>query len=73
MRHIAKTSADATLPGTWRASCTCRWEGTLHGGRGARAAASADKYQHLEVIAGRESERLSNAERMWGTTHALSR
>lgn len=73
MRHTAKTTASATLPGAWRASCPCGWEGTLHGARGARAAASADKRQHLEVFAERETGELGNAERMWGATHALPR
>ena len=55
----------------WRAMCTCGWDGRKHYSTGARSAASADKLQHLEVIAERETGTSGNAERMWGKTHAM--
>lgn len=48
--HTAKTIPSTFMAGTWRATCTCGWEGALRGARGARGNASADVWRHLADV-----------------------
>lgn len=45
-QHHAKAVPGCNIPGTWRATCSCGWAGTLEGGRGSRRTALETAREH---------------------------
>lgn len=47
LEHTAAAQKGASIPGTWRAACSCGWSGKLYGARGALSTARAEVWGHL--------------------------
>lgn len=50
LTHVAATQQSKYMPGVWTSSCTCGWVGHTHGAKGARGAAVAERYDHMEAV-----------------------